>query len=150
VIPKSTPAGKPSLFPDSANQDFAPDAGLSAEFQELYSLGMDRALGFQKASFEAAVRMQSEAIQTYKDAALLTPALNNLFENLAHALAAIMQLQMKCLSLMAPGLAPAIPASLSNLPTEVLEHSIEIASGQKKRSHVASHMAATVQPKAKS
>src|ERR1700687_1222539 len=63
------------------------DAGFTADFQELYSLAMDQAIGIEKASFDAVVCLQSCVIDAVENAPWVSPAIDNLLELAARAIA---------------------------------------------------------------
>jgi hypothetical protein len=115
-----------------------PDDEFIAQFQDLYSRGMDRALGFHESSIETAVQLHSQALDIYKNALSSTPMPGGLFQATAQFLASCMQLQMKCVTLMFPMMLPASPASVGSscLPARQadpeLERSMDIGSGQQK------------------
>jgi hypothetical protein len=132
--PRTIPASYAPLFPWLAEQGQTLDTAFIAEFQDLYSRGMDRALGIQETSLDTAVQLHSQVLDLYTDAPWFTPALRNLFESTAQFLAACMELQLKCLSLMVPvSTAASSSASQSQPAAEELESSIEIATGERKR-----------------
>lgn len=83
-----------------------PDAGFTAEFQELCSLAMDRALGFEKASLDAVVQMQSCAIDVLESASwaspLVSPALGDLIDLAVQAITLCLELQLNWLAVMTP------------------------------------------------
>ena len=127
---KTISANHALLFAVGDKQGPMPSAGFSAEFQELSGLGMDRALGVQKASLEAAVRLQSDVIDSFKNASWCTPELAEWLDGLAHAFASCMELQMTLFNL----LGTQVTTTVANLPgmnarmaAEVVERSMDIA-----------------------
>jgi hypothetical protein len=55
-----------SGLPEVAEEpDQSPNAGLSGDFQELCSRGMDRALGIEKVSLDTVVSLNSRGIDLY-------------------------------------------------------------------------------------
>jgi hypothetical protein len=124
-----------------------PDEDVIAQFQDLCSRGMDRALGFQESSIETAVQLHSQALDLCTNAFSSTPLVGGLFQSAAQFLASCMELQMKCVTLMSSMMLPGmmLPATLpscastgrSRLPAisadrELLERSMDIGSGQQK------------------
>ena len=110
--------------------DQTPDAGFTADFQELYSHGMDRALGIQKASLAAVVRLNANAIDHYMNAFWFSPVLGNLCDAAAQAFASCMELQMSLLTLMASHVSDtveSISGMQAQFTTDVLERSMDIA-----------------------
>jgi hypothetical protein len=142
---RSTPAINAPLFLMAAEQGQTPDAGFAADFQELYSLAMDRAVGIEKASLAAAVGLHSVLIDLYKNAFGFAPELGNLFDQAARAVASCLELQLSLLAIMAPHaivgseapLQIAAPGrsvaryarSQAHPPAEELERSMDIAIG---------------------
>jgi hypothetical protein len=142
---KTIPAIKAPLSFLAAMQDQTPDAAFNSDFQELYSLAMDQAIGIEKASFDAVVRMQSCVIDVFENASCFSPALVNLFDLAAQAITSCLELQLTWLAMMAscanqktepllhvvaPGRKVASNAlRLVQPPAEALEHSMDIAIG---------------------
>jgi hypothetical protein len=103
-----------------------PQAGFTADFQEMYSLAMDRAVGIEKASLDAVVQMQSCMIDAFQNAPWgssgvsamvpfdasfnpssdassdLLPALAHLFDLAAQAITSYLELQLGWLAMIAP------------------------------------------------
>lgn len=79
-----------------------PDAGLPGDFQDLYGLAMDGALGLEKASLSTVVCLNSYVFDMYQDALRFTPVFGNCFGVAAQALAFSMELQMNWLRLLVP------------------------------------------------
>jgi hypothetical protein len=116
------------------------EAGLSIDLQELYNQSqeiyaqaMDCALGAQKASLDATVRLQADLVNscnlTQMDSSWTT---NNWTEAVSKFLAAILEWQMKMLSLMAPsGRVLELHTKLQHT-AEDLEHHMDLSTGQKK------------------
>ena len=129
---KTIPANHALLFPVGDQQGQVPASRCSAEFQEQSSLGMDRALGVQKASLEAAVRLQTDLIDNFKSASWCTPELAEWLDGMAHAFASCMELQMTLFNL----LGTQVSSTIANLPgmnqqmaAKVVERSMDIALG---------------------
>jgi hypothetical protein len=124
------------LFSVGEKQGQTPNASFSAEFQELSSLGMDRALGIQKASLAAAVRLQSDVIDSFKNASWCTPELAEWLDEMAHAFASCMELQMTLFSLMGNQVSStiaSIPGMDARMAAEVVERSMDRAIGPPKK-----------------
>ncbi len=152
--PRTSPPVKAPLSSLAAAQDPTYSA-LTHEFQELCSFAMDQAIGVEKASFEAVLQMQSRVIDAcvskydvskYEAASCITPALGNLFDLMAQAIASFMELQLACLKMLTPQAShktesflhlvePARKAAGTNAPAlahtqeHVLAHSMDIAIG---------------------
>jgi hypothetical protein len=127
---KAVPANHALLFSVEDKQGQTPAAGFSAEFQELSSLGMDRALGVQKASLEAAVRLQSDVIDSFKNASWCTPELAEWLDGLTHAFASCMELQMNLFNLLGTqvtGTVASLPGMNPEMAAKVVERSMDIA-----------------------
>jgi hypothetical protein len=77
-----------------------PYADYTADFQDLFSHAMDRALGIQKASLAAVVKMQSDMIEMQKQAYNSQPALGNLFDTASQAFATCLEIQLTWLKMM--------------------------------------------------
>jgi hypothetical protein len=137
------------LFPWLTQQGQTSDSEFIAEFQDLYSHGMDRALGMQETSLDTAVKLQSQAVDFYRNAFASTPVLSAFFQTAANFLASCMELQMKCLTLTLPGMVPGIlPASSRRTDgpvhqsAEELAHYVDMGSGQRKNRAPERHAAA--------
>jgi len=139
------PAQNIALFSLPPLESLPADVALPAELEEIrdrynelysdmYSYGMDKAIGLQKSSIEAAARMQSELIETYKHASWCTPQFAEWLDSVAKALATCMQWQLGMLSLFVP-VSPS-PALVEGKPVnaEELEHGMDLGTGQRKRS----------------
>jgi hypothetical protein len=136
--PKTIPSDHALLFPVGEKQGLTPNAGFSAEFQEMSSLGMDRALGIQKASLEAAVRLQSDVIDSFKNASWCTPELAEWLDGMSHAFASCMELQMTLFSLMGSQVrstVASLPGMDLRMAAEVVERSMDMAIGSKGMNH---------------
>jgi len=124
-----------SLFPWLSEQDQTSQSNFTAEFQDLYSKGMDRALGLQENTMDRGVEMQSEALELYKNAPWFTPLLGNAFEAGTRFLVFCLELQMKCLNTMWPSAAAAAPTNggASRAELAVQEMAMDIGSGLEKQ-----------------
>jgi len=141
------PIAGASLFAVPDLHTLVSDAGLPPElekfqekyndlFSEWYSQGMDQAIGIQRASIQAAARMQCEMIESYKGASWCTPEIANWLDSVAGALASCMQWQMTMLSALVPVLpAPAL-RSPGEANSEALARGMDVGTGQRKRSKV--------------
>jgi len=133
---KTISANHALLFPVGEKQGQAPNVSFNREFQELSSLGMDRALGLQRASLSAAVRLQSDVIDSFKNASWCTPELAEWLDGMAHAFASCMELQMTLFSLMGTQVSNTIsslPGMNTQIAAEVVERSMDIALGPHKK-----------------
>jgi hypothetical protein len=133
---KTIPANHALLFPVGEMQGQTANAESNADFQEQSSLGMDRALGLQKASLAAAVRLQSEVIESYKSASWCTPELAEWLDGLAEAFATCMELQMNLFALMGTHVSSTIagiPGMNPQLTAEALARSMDLAIGPRKK-----------------
>jgi hypothetical protein len=129
---KTIPANNALLFPVGDKQGQTPAARFSAEFQELSSLRMDRALGVQKASLAAAVQLQSDVIDSFKAASWCTPELAEWLDGMAQAFAACLELQMTLFNLMGMQVGNTIaslPGMNPEMAEQVVERSMDIALG---------------------
>jgi hypothetical protein len=136
VEPKTIPANHALLFSVGEKQGPTLHVGYNADFQELSSLGMDRALGAQKASLAAAVQLQNDVIDSFKNASWCTPELSEWLDGIAHAFASCMQLQMTLFSLMGSQVSStiaSIPGMNARIAGEVVERSMDIAIGPHKK-----------------
>lgn len=127
---KTIPANHALLFPFGDEQGQAPNAVCNRESQELSSLGMDRALGMQKASLAAAVRLQSDVIDSFKTASWCTSELAEWLDGMADAFATCMELQMTLFNLMGTQINRSIaslPGMNPEMAAEVVERSVDIA-----------------------
>ena len=77
-----------------------PYADYNAGIQDLFCHAMDRALGAQKASFDAVVKMQNEVIEMQKHAFEGEPAIGNIFEAGSQAYATCLEIQLSWLNMM--------------------------------------------------
>ena len=77
-----------------------PYAEYNAGIQDLFSHAMDRALGVQKASFAAVVKMQNNVIEMQKHAFEGEPAIGNIFEAASQAYATCLEIQLSWLNMM--------------------------------------------------
>jgi hypothetical protein len=163
--PRTKPTVKAPLSSLAAAHDPTPYSALTHDFQQLCSLAMDQAIGMEKASFDAVLQMQSCVIDAcdvsksevskygiskyasnYDVAPCFTPALGNLFDCMAQAIASFMELQLAWMKMVTPHathltepvlhlVAPARKVASSAVPTQpqlpphVLEHSMDIAIG---------------------
>lgn len=85
------------------------DAGFPGDFQAMYGLAMDRAIGIEKSSLDAAVRWHACGLDLYTNGFWFAPGLDNLLDTAAQTLASCMEIQMNWISLM--GLRAGIPVS---------------------------------------
>lgn len=133
MSPRTNPASYAPLFTWLTEQGRTPDPGFITECQDLYSRGMDQALGIQETSFDTAVQLHSQALDLCKDTFRFTPALNNLFEMSAQFLASCMEFQLQCLTMMVPGI-PVASSSAGRIPptAEGLEHGMDITVGHRR------------------
>ena len=128
-----------------------PITGFPVDFQDLCSLGMDRALGIEKASLDKAAR--------YKKASRFVPIPEKLFNVATQVIASCMKLQMNWMTLMTlrvprasayVGKAASNSGSQAKPTAEVLERSMDIAIGPQHvaapRSTAASSSGRKVQP----
>ena len=159
--PRTKPTVEAPLSSLAAAQNQTPYSAFTHEFQELCSLAMDQAIGLEKVSFDAILQMQSCVIDAcnvpktevsnydvskYMAAACFTPALANLFDLMAQALTALLELQLASLQMMVPQTShktelalhlvePARRAAAASVPTlampsaHALAHSMDIAIG---------------------
>ena len=78
-----------------------PYAEYNAGIQDLFCHAMDRALGAQKASINAVVKMQNDVIEMQKHAFEGEPAaIGSIFETASGAYAACLEIQLSWLSMM--------------------------------------------------
>ena len=76
-----------------------PYAEYHAGFHDLVSHAMDRALGVQKASLTAVVKMQNDVIEMQKHAFEGEPAIGNIFEAASNAYATCLEIQLSWLGM---------------------------------------------------
>ena len=76
-----------------------PYAEYNAGLQDLFSHAMDRALGVQKASLNAVVKMQNNVIEMQKHAFEGEPAIVNIFEAGSQAYATCLEIQLSWLGM---------------------------------------------------
>jgi hypothetical protein len=132
VNPKTIPAKDALLFPVQDKQEGAPNVGVGAELQEVASVGMDRALGIQRASLAAAVELQMGVIDSFKSASWCTPELAEWLDGMAHAFATCLELQMNLFALLGTQVSNSIaslPGMNSRMAAEVVERSMDIVIG---------------------
>ena len=77
-----------------------PYADCNSDLQDLSCHAMDRAIGIQKASLAAMVKMQSNVIEMQKQACGSEPVFGELFDGAAQALATCVEIQLSWLNLM--------------------------------------------------
>lgn len=120
-----------------AKQAHLPDAGFH-ELQEMYSHGMDRALGVQMNSIDAAVRLQTEMIDRckggYQSAYWFMPSWNLWLNSISQSLTTVMELQMNLLNIFAPS-APTLSGyrSRTNHTVEEIAHHMDLGTGARKK-----------------
>ena len=147
MSPRMTPPGSPTLFPWLSEQDQAMQANFIADFQDLYSRGMDRALGIQETTLDCAVELQSTAIDLYKAAPWYSPLVGECFEAGTRFIIFCLELQMKCLDMLVPRSAT-LPAPVqatggtSRAEQALQELAMDIGSGLTKKSGSARSAAA--------
>lgn len=126
--PRTIPSCNAALPFVAAVEGQTPITGFPVDFQDLCSLGMDRALGIEKASLDKATRC--------KKASWFVPIPGKLFDVATEAIASYMKLQMNWMILCVPRASLHVGKAASNSdsqakPTaEVLERSMDIAIGQ--------------------
>lgn len=95
---------KASIYPSqlhlASESHQNPYAEYTAEMHDLFSHAMDRALGIQKASLAAVVKMQSDAIEMQKHVYEGEPALNSFSDLASDTFALCLEMQMTWLNLM--------------------------------------------------
>jgi hypothetical protein len=137
MSPKTKHGSPANHAPVPLMNDQTPGTGFTADFQELYSHGMDRALGIEKASLAAVVSLNSCAIDIYRNAFWFVSSLGGLFEMAAQGFASCMELQLSLLTLMGSNVSSTVASFHGmqvRLTAEVLESSMDIAMGAR---HVA-------------
>ena len=145
---RTVPPGYSSLYPWLSEQDQATQANFIADFQDLYSRGMDRALGIQETTLDCAVELQATALDLYKAAPWYTPLVGEFFEAGTRFLVFCMELQMKCLEVLLakPAAAPLpvtnVANSTSRAEQALQELAMDIGGGLTKRSAAARSSAA--------
>ena len=129
MSPITQPASLSNQAP-SPTTDQISDAGFAADFQEMYSRGMDRALGIQKVSLAAAFQLNSDAIDKYLSALWFSPG--DLLDRTAKAFTSCMEFQMSLLTLMMSHVSDTV-GSFSGMQAQitavVLERNKDIAIG---------------------
>ncbi len=132
--PRSSPASPARHTPLSLMKDRGSNAGFIVDLPDLFSLAMDQAIGIEKASPAAVVRLNSDAVDQYVNSLRLSPALGDLFNTAAQAFASYMELQMRLLTLMASYVSDTVECisdMQAQLTPEVLERSMDTAIGQR-------------------
>ena len=132
---KTIPANHALLFPVGEERGEAPNTEAYADLQEVSCLGMDRALGIQKASLAAAARLQSGLIDSFKSASWCTPELSEWLDGMSHAFATCMELQMTLFAMMGTEVRNSIaslPGMNARMAAEVVERSMDLALGPRK------------------
>ena len=118
MSPRTVSPGYYSLFPWLSEQDQTSQGNFVAEFQDLYSKGMDRALGLQESTM---------------DVPWFTPLVGNVFEAGTRFLVFCLELQIKYLDAMWPSAAVApTNGAASRAELAVQELAMDIGSGQVK------------------
>ena len=131
---KMIPPGYYPLFPWLAEQDQTSQAAFIAEFQDVCSYGMDRALGLQESTLDHAVQLHSQAIDLYKTAPWLSPLMGDVFEMGVRFLVMCLEVQMKTLNLMFSGISPETASpSATRAEKAIQELAMDIGSGQLKK-----------------
>jgi hypothetical protein len=134
---RSKPAHHAPLFLGAAQHGSTPDAGFTADFQDLYGLAMDQAVGLEKASLAAVACLSSCAIDIYKNESWLSPALGKLFDEAFQALATCIELQLSCLALLTPHALSQASTEASHFVSQAtptpdeLAHCMDIAMGER-------------------
>lgn len=77
-------------------------AGGTAEFQELLSQAMDRALGIEEASLHAVVDLNSAALDVYRNSFWAAPVFSDLVDRTAKVFTFYIDLQMAWINVMLP------------------------------------------------
>ena len=144
MSPRTVPPGYYALYPWLSEQDQATQANFIADFQDLYSQGMDRALGIQETTLDCAVELQATAIDLYKAAPWYTPLAGEFFEAGTRFLVFCLELQMKCLEMLLPAKpgAASMPATkiangTSRAEQALQELAMDIGTGLTKKSAAA-------------
>ena len=100
--PRTVAARSAPLSFVAANEDQTSNDGFSVDFQDLYSLAMDQALGIEKESLSPVVGSKSCLLDLYKNSFCIASVLSNHSDTAAHALASCVELQMGLIVLLAP------------------------------------------------
>ncbi|MGC2211392.1 MAG: hypothetical protein WA532_14900 [Candidatus Korobacteraceae bacterium] len=132
--PKTKPASSASHAPLSPMKDQTPDAEFMVDFQDLFVLAMDQAIGIETASLAAVVRLNSCATDSSMYAVWFAPAFGSLFNTAAQAFASCMELQLRLMSLMASHVSDTVETLTGlqvQVTAEVLERSMDIAIGER-------------------
>jgi hypothetical protein len=132
--PKTKPASPASHAPLFPMKEQTPDADFMVDFQDLFVLAMDQAIGIEKASLAAVVCLNSDAIDSSMNALRYSPAFGNLFSSAAQAFASCMELQLSLMSLMGSHVSDtleSISGMQAQLTEEVLAYSMDIALGER-------------------
>jgi hypothetical protein len=77
-----------------------PYTDYNAGIQDMFGQAMDQALGVQKASLNAVVKMQNDVIEMQKHAFEHEPAIGNIFEAASQAYATCLNIQLSWLNMM--------------------------------------------------
>jgi len=99
----------------------------AADFQHLYSAGMDRALGMEKASLDSVVRFHSCVVDLYWNTWWFSPVFSELLDAARQAFALSMELQMNWLNLSLATVASS--CRQAQAAAEALERSMDVAIG---------------------
>ena len=83
-----------------AERHHNPYAEYNADLQDMFSHAMDRALGVQKASLAAVMKMQSDVIEMQKHAFDAEPAIGNVFDTASQMYATCLEIQLNWLNMM--------------------------------------------------
>jgi hypothetical protein len=135
VNSKTIPAKHALPFPVGEKRGEAPNTEANADLQEVSCVGMDRALGIQKASLAAAFRLQTDMIDSFKSASWCTPELSEWLDGMAHAFATCLELQMTLFAMMGTQVSDSIaslPGMNGRMAAEVVERSMDRALGPRK------------------
>ncbi len=126
------PNSNAALSPVPANQDPS-HAGFSGDFQDLCSFGMDQALGLEQVSLVAVANLNLCALDIYKNALWSNPVFGNFLDITSQVLAFSLEMQMNCLSLLAPhAWVPVSTVAEGSGPHAAeLERSMDIAIGER-------------------
>ena len=127
---KRTESAEPFLV--AADEGQTPVAGFPLDFQELFCLGLDRALAIQKQSLAAAVCLHSCAIDIYKSGSCLAPEFGAFLDMVAKSFAHCLEMHSNWLTLLSPLGTTADSYGSQAAPTqdELADH-MDIACGHK-------------------
>jgi hypothetical protein len=134
VNTRAKPARNAQMHLVEAERDNTPNAGFTADFQDLFNLELEQVIELEKETLATAVRLHSYVLDLYRNAFWFAPLFGNLFDAGVRAIASCMESPQGWFALLVPQAGRRVESGYemhAQPSADQLAHCMDIAIGER-------------------